>query len=135
MQPWRCTTVAGRCVSDGLIIDIQEFALSVRPGGAIERFTLADRKIGLSDRALGLLLDGLATYLARDQPFLKLTLSLHDVAEPPATLATRSRLRSLSAWAQVSTISSTGRAICRVARASLHRFCGDAENCRLAGGG
>lgn len=68
-------------VLQGLIVDIQEYAIPVRPDAGPAGQTRAAEKVGLTARGLGYLLDDLATYISRDQPYLRPTLGLRDVAE------------------------------------------------------
>lgn len=68
-------------VWQGQIVDIQEYAIPIQSGTAPGETGHAAGKIGLTARGLGYLLDDLATYIARDQPYLIPSLSLRDVAE------------------------------------------------------
>jgi AraC-like DNA-binding protein len=67
-------------VRRALIIEIQEYALPARSPSDSVAPTQSAEKIGLTARALGYLLDDLATYFERDQPFLRPDLNLQDVA-------------------------------------------------------
>lgn len=68
-------------VRSGQIVDIQEYAIPVRPEAGRAGQASAAEKVGLTARGLGYLLDDLATYISRDQPYLRPTLGLRDVAE------------------------------------------------------
>ncbi|MCG4452792.1 helix-turn-helix domain-containing protein [Pseudomonas sp. MMS21-TM103] len=67
-------------VADGLIVEINEYALVQQPAGASKPQNAA-RKIALGPRALGYLLNDLALYFERQQPYLDPGLSLPAVAE------------------------------------------------------
>ncbi len=67
-------------VEDGLIVEINEYALVQSPGGTARPHNAA-RKIGLGPRALGYLLNDLALYFEQQQPYLDPGLSLPAVAE------------------------------------------------------
>ncbi|MVW73988.1 helix-turn-helix domain-containing protein [Pseudomonas xionganensis] len=67
-------------VVDGLIIEINEYALVQQPAGSAKPQNAA-RKIGLGPRALGYLLNDLALYFQQQQPYLDPGLSLPAVAE------------------------------------------------------
>lgn len=62
------------------IIEIQEYALPAPSTRGSVASTQSGEKIGLTARALGYLLDDLATYFESNQPFLRTDLSLQDVA-------------------------------------------------------
>lgn len=67
-------------VADGLIVEINEYALVQQPAGSAKAQNAA-RKIGLGPRALGYLLNDLALYFQQQQPYLDPGLSLPAVAE------------------------------------------------------
>ena len=68
-------------VRNGLIVEIQEYALPVHVQGGGAGAGQSAQRIGLTARGMGYLLNDLATHVSRDRPYLKPSLSLQDVAD------------------------------------------------------